>query len=316
MRILILGAGKMGSFFTDLLSFNHEVAVLETDARRMRFIYNALRFTSYEEIDGFAPELVINCVTLSRTLDAFRAAFPFLPDSCIISDIASVKTGLREFYGECGFRYVSVHPMFGPTFANLGNLQTENAIIIDEPDSKDTGYVNNCSGKGMPGGCEVNGVNGINGAARTDGINSADSADRPDGTRAKKVLRGTDYMGKIFFRDLFASLKLNVCEYTFEEHDRVVAYSLSIPFASTLVFGAIMKHQDAPGTTFKKHLAIARGLLSEDDYLLTEILFNPNTAGQLSRIIETLNKLADIVEKKDSVRMKFFLDMVRENVTG
>lgn len=28
MKILILGAGKMGSFFTDLLSFEHEVAVL------------------------------------------------------------------------------------------------------------------------------------------------------------------------------------------------------------------------------------------------------------------------------------------------
>lgn len=38
-----------------------------------------------------------------------------------------------------------------------------------------------------------------------------------------------------------------------------------------------MKHQEAPGTTFKKHMAIAKGLLSEDDYLLQEILFNPRT---------------------------------------
>ena len=29
MRILIMGAGKMGSFFIDLLSFEHEVAVYE-----------------------------------------------------------------------------------------------------------------------------------------------------------------------------------------------------------------------------------------------------------------------------------------------
>ncbi|GAY26864.1 prephenate dehydrogenase/arogenate dehydrogenase family protein, partial [Prevotella sp. MGM1] len=27
MRILVLGAGKMGSFFLDLLSFDHETAV-------------------------------------------------------------------------------------------------------------------------------------------------------------------------------------------------------------------------------------------------------------------------------------------------
>ncbi len=188
MRILILGAGKMGSFFTDLLSFNHDVAVLEKDPRRMRFIYNAQRFTSPEEIADFRPELLINCVTLNATLQAFEEVFPYLPKECIISDIASVKTGLQEFYEKSGFRYVSTHPMFGPTFANLGNLQTENAIIIKE----------------------------------------------------------SDHMGKIFFKDLYGSLKLNVCEYTFEGHDEVVAYSLSVPFASTLVFASIMKHQDAP----------------------------------------------------------------------
>ena len=134
MRILILGAGKMGSFFTDLLSFNHDVAVLEKDPRRMRFIYNAQRFTSPEEIADFRPELLINCVTLNATLQAFEEVFPYLPKECIISDIASVKTGLQEFYEKSGFRYVSTHPMFGPTFANLGNLQTENAIIIKESD--------------------------------------------------------------------------------------------------------------------------------------------------------------------------------------
>ncbi len=146
--------------------------------------------------------------------------------------------------------------MFGPTFANLGNLQTENAIIIKE----------------------------------------------------------SDHMGKIFFKDLYGSLKLNVCEYTFEGHDEVVAYSLSVPFASTLVFASIMKHQDAPGTTFKKHMAIARGLLSEDDYLLTEILFNPKTPAQIDNIVATLTRLSKIIDKKDSGEMKRFLDAVRKNL--
>ena len=70
MKILILGAGKMGSFFTDLLSFEHEVAVLESDPKRMRFIYNALRLQKPEEVAEFKPELVINCVTLSYTIEA------------------------------------------------------------------------------------------------------------------------------------------------------------------------------------------------------------------------------------------------------
>ena len=114
MKILILGAGKMGSFFTDLLSFDHEVAVLEKDPKRMRFIYNALRLQNPEEVKDFNPELVINCVTLSYTIEAFKAVMPYLQPYCIISDIASVKTYLKEFYETCGFPYVSTHPMFGP----------------------------------------------------------------------------------------------------------------------------------------------------------------------------------------------------------
>ena len=50
MRILVLGAGKMGSFFLDLLSFEHETAVYEKDPKRLRFTYNTLRFTTLQEI--------------------------------------------------------------------------------------------------------------------------------------------------------------------------------------------------------------------------------------------------------------------------
>ena len=86
MKILILGAGKMGSFFTDLLSFEHEVAVLENDPKRMRFIYNALRLQKPEEVAEFKPELVINCVTLSYTIEAFKSVMPYLQPYCIGQD--------------------------------------------------------------------------------------------------------------------------------------------------------------------------------------------------------------------------------------
>ena len=256
MKILILGAGKMGSFFTDLLSFDHEVAVLENDPKRMRFIYNAIRMQKPEEVAEFAPELVINCVTLNHTIDAFKAVLPYLQPYCIISDIASVKTHLKEFYDTCGFPYVSTHPMFGPTFASLSNLSSENAIIISEG----------------------------------------------------------DHLGKIFFKDLYQTLRLNIFEYTFDEHDETVAYSLSIPFVSTFVFAAVMKHQEAPGTTFKKHMAIAKGLLSEDDYLLQEILFNPRTPGQVANIRTELKNLLEIIENKDAEGMKKYLTKIREKI--
>ena len=134
MKILILGAGKMGSFFCDLLSFDHEVAVYDPDPRRLRFTFNCRRFSSLDEVDDFAPQLVINASTVKYTIDAFEAVMPHLPSQCILSDIASVKTGLPEFYGSCGHPFVSTHPMFGPTFASLSNLSSENAIIITEGD--------------------------------------------------------------------------------------------------------------------------------------------------------------------------------------
>lgn len=70
MKILIMGAGKMGSFFIDLLSFDHEVAVVERDPKRMRFTYNCQRFTTMDEVKAFAPEMVINAVTVKFTMSA------------------------------------------------------------------------------------------------------------------------------------------------------------------------------------------------------------------------------------------------------
>ena len=256
MRILVMGAGKMGSFFIDLLSFEHEVAVYEKDIRRMRFTYNCQRFTELEEIKQFSPELVINAVTVKYTLPAFQEVLPYLSKDCILSDIASVKTGLKAFYETCKRPYVSTHPMFGPTFANLHQLNEENAIIINEG----------------------------------------------------------DYMGRIFFKDLYQRLGLNIYEYSFQEHDETVAYSLSIPFVSTFAFAAVMKHQDAPGTTFKRHMKIAKGVLNEDDYLLQEILFNPFTSGQVAKIREALKELIDIIDHKDADAMKDFLARIRRHV--
>lgn len=256
MKILVMGAGKMGSFFIDLLSFEHEVAVYEKDIRRMRFTYNCQRFTDLEEIKQFSPELVINAVTVKYTLPAFQEVLPYLPKDCILSDIASVKTGLKAFYETCKRPYVSTHPMFGPTFANLHQLNEENAIIINEG----------------------------------------------------------DYMGRIFFKDLYQRLGLNIYEYSFQEHDETVAYSLSIPFVSTFAFAAVMKHQDAPGTTFKRHMKIAKGVLNEDDYLLQEILFNPFTSGQVAKIREALKELIDIIDHKDADTMKDFLARIRRHV--
>ncbi|NDV68320.1 prephenate dehydrogenase/arogenate dehydrogenase family protein [Dysgonomonas sp. 25] len=256
MKILILGAGKMGSFFGDVLSFDHELAVYDTDPKKLRFIYNTVRMSDAKEIADFDPDLVINAVTVKYTIEAFKSVLPYLRKDCIISDIASVKTGLEEFYATVEQPFASSHPMFGPTFADLRDLSSQSAIVISESSPR----------------------------------------------------------GKQFFLDLYNSLNLRVFEYTFNEHDETIAYSLSIPFASTLVFTSVMKHQEAPGTTFKRHMDIAKGLLSEDDYLLTEILFNPHTPKQIEGIRKELKHLLEIVEQKDGKAMLEFLTKARKNI--
>lgn len=256
MKILIIGAGKMGSFFCDLLSFDHDVAIYDPDPQRLRYTFNCRRFQSLDEVDPFDPDMTINAATVKYTIKAFDDLLPHLSRRCILSDIASVKTGLPEFYARAGHPFVSTHPMFGPTFASLSNLADENAVIIREG----------------------------------------------------------DHLGKVFFRDIYQRLHLHIEEYTFEQHDLTTAYSLSIPFAATLMFAGIMKHQDAPGTTFKRHMAIARGLMSEDDYLVTEILCNPNTPVQLARMQEQLTTLQQLIAARDTAGLSDFLARCRRNL--
>ena len=61
-------------------------------------------------------------------------------------------------------------------------------------------------------------------------------------------------------------------------------------------------------------MSIAHGLMSEDDYLLQEILFNPHTSEQLEKIQQQLSNLQEIVNNRDSEEMKKYLDKVRDNL--
>jgi prephenate dehydrogenase len=256
MKILVLGAGNMGSWFVETLCLDHEVGVYDPDKNKLKYFFQTHRFVSYDAIQAFKPELVINAVSLQYTISAFDALIPYLPTDCILSDITSVKNGLPDYYRKKGMRFVSTHPMFGPTFAKFKDLSSQSAIIVKEGDEE----------------------------------------------------------GKEFFRMFYQSLQLSIYDYTFEEHDQTIAYSLSIPFSSTLVFASCMKKQEAPGTTFKKHYAIAQGLLSENDYLLSEILFNPYTLPQVENIKQKLESLLEMIQNKDTDALHAFFAELRKNI--
>ena len=256
MRIAVIGAGNMGSWLVESLCLDYEVGVFDVDRSKLKYFFNSRKFLYYEEILDFSPDLLINAVSLDQTQTLFDEIISYLPKDCIIADITSVKSGLADYYKKLGRRFVSTHPMFGPTFGNVKDVSDENAIIISESDEE----------------------------------------------------------GKAFFREFYSSLKIKVHEYSFQEHDKTIAYSLSIPFSSTMVFAACMKEQEAPGTTFKKHFSIAEGLLSEADFLLTEILLSPHSLKQVERISEQMDRIKTMIKARDTEELKAYFQCLRANL--
>ncbi len=256
MRIAVIGAGNMGSWLVESLCLDYEVGVFDVDRSKLKYFFNSRKFLYYEEILDFSPDLLINAVSLDKTQTLFDEIISYLPKDCIIADITSVKSGLADYYKKLGRRFVSTHPMFGPTFGNVKDVSDENAIIISESDEE----------------------------------------------------------GKAFFREFYSSLKIKVHEYSFQEHDKTIAYSLSIPFSSTMVFAACMKEQEAPGTTFKKHFSIAEGLLSEDDFLLSEILLSPHSLKQVERISEQMDRIKTMIKARDTEELKAYFKCLRANL--
>ncbi|MBN2875810.1 MAG: prephenate dehydrogenase/arogenate dehydrogenase family protein [Spirochaetales bacterium] len=251
MRIAVLGTGKMGSWLATELALEHDVATYDPAGSG-----EARTLGSLEELRAMAPELLLNCAPLGMTIDVFESALPFLPATCVLSDIASVKTALGAWYASTGRPFVSTHPMFGPTYTDARNLSEQNAVIISE----------------------------------------------------------SLITGKAFWRSFYEERGITVFEDSFDGHDQTVAYSLGTPFASTMVFAACMKRLDAPGTNFRKHMEIARGLLAEDDRLLAEIMFNPHTIRRLELINSQLAYLTHIIKDRDHEEMSKFLGKLRDNI--
>jgi len=258
MKIAVVGLGRMGTWFARNLVDDHSISVNDLDGTRMASFAGAVRLGSFGDLARFKPHLLVNAVPLGKTIEVFQAVVPFLDPGCLLCDMASIKGEIPRYYAESGFRFVSIHPMFGPAFSDMERVRHENAIIIEESD--------------------------------------------PDGAD--------------FFRRFFLRFEIALHEYSFAEHDRLMAYSLSLPFISSMVFASRVDVRTVPGTTFRKHLEVARGVLSEDDNLLSEVLFNPHTLGELEKTARRLDYLTHIVRDRDSEEMRKVFRALRENLVN
>jgi prephenate dehydrogenase len=256
MNVAVLGAGRMGAWLARKLTADNVVAVHDVDRAKAAAVGGVATLSSVEDLAVFRPDILLNAVSLSETVPAFQGAAPRLGKDCLLADVASIKGDLPEYYASCGFRYASVHPMFGPTFADMEALKDENAVIIAESDEEGAG----------------------------------------------------------FFRNFFARLGVRIFEYTFAQHDRMMAYSLTAPFVASLVFATGVDETAVPGSTFSRHLKIARGLLAEDDQLLAEILFNPGSLPQLDKVTANLEYLKHVIRARDHDEAEKLFNRLRKNV--
>ena len=261
MKIAILGCGHIGSWLARAFTPGNHLVLCDTVAAKAAELAAGLKNTAtlpdIAALQKFRPEMLINAVSLQNTITAFETALPHLGNNnCVLVDVASLKNGLPEFYAKSGRKFVSIHPMFGPTFTDLVTLKDENIIVITESNRA---------------------------AAR-------------------------------FWRGFFSRLGLRLFEYSFAAHDAMMAYSLTIPFVSSMVFAACVDATAVPGTTFARHIKIAKGLLGEDDHLLAEILFNPDSLNKIETITARLEYLKHIIKARDGEEIKKFFDRLRHNL--
>ena len=128
------------------------------------------------------------------------------------------------------------------------------------------------------------------------------------------VITEGDHMGRLFFLDLYRRLGLNVFEFSFAEHDKTMAYSLSTPFVSTFVFAAAMKQLQAPGTTFKTPLGHRPRCAGRGQWTAARILWNPHTVQQVELIRNELAELSEIIAEKNADKLDAYLTRLRDNI--
>ncbi len=118
-NILIVGGmGGMGHYFrTWFLEAGYNVRILDKD--------------DWSSVDALCKgiDLALICVPIDLTVSVIQQIGPYLPESCILSDVTSVKEStvkamLASFQGPV----LGLHPLFGPTTSTM-----DKQIVVATP---------------------------------------------------------------------------------------------------------------------------------------------------------------------------------------
>ncbi len=114
----IIGYGRFGQFFADLLSDTYKVIVSDTQDRSDIAVENGHEYMSTKELCRQADAIFI-CVPINRFEQTVKEIKPLIQPDTIIFDTCSVKVHpaavMQNILGMVeGIDLVATHPMFGP----------------------------------------------------------------------------------------------------------------------------------------------------------------------------------------------------------
>ncbi|MEM2875132.1 MAG: prephenate dehydrogenase/arogenate dehydrogenase family protein [Candidatus Hadarchaeales archaeon] len=122
MKITIIGAGTMGSWFANLLKEEGKVTLCDIERKIADDAASRLGVSSAPQHEAVrSADIILVAVPISETPRVVRSALGFMKTGALLVDISSVKSEvvevMKEFKGR--IELASVHPLFGPGATTL-----------------------------------------------------------------------------------------------------------------------------------------------------------------------------------------------------
>ncbi len=131
MRLLIFGVGGMGRFFKEFFKV------------RGYYVkgYDVIKDRSDVDLKDISEfDVIFVCVPMENVKHALEDVKRFANPNALLIDISTIKSDILPLFDECGFDYMSLHPMFGPkSDIGLSNIvvvhrsgRKEEEVILEE----------------------------------------------------------------------------------------------------------------------------------------------------------------------------------------
>lgn len=122
MRITIIGAGAMGTWFANLLRDSGRITLCDIDQKIAKRAASRLGVSHARQNEAVgAADVILVAVPISETPNVVRSALGLMKRGALLFDISSVKGEVVEVMRGFGGRVelASIHPLFGPGATTL-----------------------------------------------------------------------------------------------------------------------------------------------------------------------------------------------------